>query len=815
MHPRTATRRRRPLLCAMFFLALPATFAVNLALHKPYTMPAPNYKLCTDPDDATQLTDGQRTTGHFWTSKTTVGWSSSRPIEITIDLGKVQPIGGISLSTAGGVADVHWPTGILVLLSDDKRAWVLAGDLVELSDKEDPAPAYGTYNTHVYQTDQITGRARYVKLVAETGQVFLFVDEIEVIEGDPGLLEQPTEGPVVGDVRNFVTKHAFARLLRAELMRDLQAVRDDIATSPAAARAASEQRAQELATRVGLTVIEDTKAFRAVVPMVPLQREIFQLQAKVWQAQGKPPLRLWQSHRWDPLAATAEPMPNAPAPVVQTAMMQNEYRADVLNVTNASDQEMVLQLRIEGVPGRPHPPWLTVRQVLAVGTRRFVAVAAALPEAERNARGWTIRVPAGMTRQIWFDVCSKMLPPGLRRGQIVLAGGPGAPQTTPLVIRVHDLQFPKETTLNLGGWAYTDRVGAGGVTEQNREELVAYLREHYVNAPWATNGILPRGTFNEAGDFVELPDTDRFDSFRKFWPGARHYMVYVAQGDGGGFKKEFAGFDLGTPAFENALANWARFWAAYMRRSGLQPEQLALLIIDEPHGTEWYDALSQYTRVINRAAPELTLWVDPQVHDAETCLEMLRSVDVIVPHRPQWLAQKPWFHDLFRQMHGEGKQLGLYSADGPARTFDPFAYYLLQQWHCFKIGGTWAGFWSFGGDSRFSVWNEYAAAGRGSYCPSFMGPEDVTPGKYMEAVREGVQDYEYLVMLRQRIALLTANGRQHAALPAARKLLAEACDRVLVEAGPKAYRWDQPRNRTVADTVRQEILAALTALPRK
>jgi len=815
MHPRSAFRFCRPLLAAVLVPAWPALLAANLALHKPYTMPAPNYQLCTDPDDATQLTDGQRTTGHFWTSKTTVGWSSSRPIEITIDLGKVQPVGGISVSTAGGVADVHWPTGILVLLSDDKRGWALVGDLVELSDKEAPAPAYGTYNTHVYGTDQITGRARYVKLVVETGEIFFFVDEIEIVEGTPELLAQPTKGTPVDDVRRFVTKHAFARLLRAELMRDLQAVRDDIATAPVTVRAALQEAAQALGMRVGLTVIEDTKAFRAIVPMVPLQREILRLQAKVWQAQGKPPLRLWQTHRWDPLATTAEPMPNAPAPAVDIAMMQNEHRADVLNVTNASDQEMALALRIQGVAGTPHPPWLTVRQVLAVGTRRSVAVAAALPEAERNATGWTIHVPAGMTRQVWFDVCSKTLSPGLHQGQIVLTGGPGAPQATPLAIRVHDLQFPQQTTLNLGGWSYTDRVGAGGVTEQNREGLIAYLRDHHVNAPWATSNILPKGTFNEAGDFVELPDTEPFDDFRKLWPQARHYMVYVAQGDGGRISEDFAGFALGTPAFEKALANWARFWAAYMRRSGLQPEQLALLIIDEPHGPEWYDALSQYTRVINQAAPELTLWVDPQIHDAETCLEMLRSVDVIVPHRPQWLAQKPWFHDFFGQLRAEGKQLGFYSADGPARTFDPFAYYLLQQWHCFKIGGTWAGFWSFGGDSRFSVWNEYAAAGRGSYCPSFLDPEAVTPGKYMEAVREGVQDYEYLVMLRQRIALLTANGCQHAALPAARKLLAGACDRVLAEAGAKAYRWDQPRNRTVADTVRREILAALTALPRK
>jgi len=43
----------------------------NLALGKPYTFhPRPNYPHCTDPGDKTQLTDGQVTSGYFWTQKT-------------------------------------------------------------------------------------------------------------------------------------------------------------------------------------------------------------------------------------------------------------------------------------------------------------------------------------------------------------------------------------------------------------------------------------------------------------------------------------------------------------------------------------------------------------------------------------------------------------------------------------------------------------------------------------------------------------------------------------------------------------------------
>jgi hypothetical protein len=58
--------------CATAFTLLLATVAFgapgmeNLALRKPYTLePSPNYAHCTDPGDATQLTDGQYTDGYF------------------------------------------------------------------------------------------------------------------------------------------------------------------------------------------------------------------------------------------------------------------------------------------------------------------------------------------------------------------------------------------------------------------------------------------------------------------------------------------------------------------------------------------------------------------------------------------------------------------------------------------------------------------------------------------------------------------------------------------------------------------------------
>jgi len=123
--------------------------------------PAPNYRYCTDPGDATQLTDGKYTEGHFWTQPTTVGWSGVAPVWITLDLGKVTPIIGCSYSTAAGIAGVGWPRAILILVSDDGKTWFDAGDLVAHALKHGAPPDEG-YATYRFSASARQERTRFV-----------------------------------------------------------------------------------------------------------------------------------------------------------------------------------------------------------------------------------------------------------------------------------------------------------------------------------------------------------------------------------------------------------------------------------------------------------------------------------------------------------------------------------------------------------------------------------------------------------------------------------------------------------------------------
>ena len=92
----------------------------------------------------------------------------------------------------------------------------------------------------------------------------------------------------------------------------------------------------------------------------------------------------------------------------------------------------------------------------------------------------------------------------------------------------------------------------------------------------------------------------------------------------------------------------------------------------------------------------------------------------------------------------------------------------------------------------------------------------VTDGKQMEAIREGVEDYEYLRMLRDRIDELARKGAGAAVLDPARKLLVDGPARVTAcMKSSAACNWTVGKDRAVADEVRVEILRMLVELTDK
>jgi len=790
----------------------------NLALNKPYKLGAgPNYGYCTDPEDATQLTDGVYSVGYFWTQKTTVGWSHHTPALITLDLGEQQPIAGVSYSTAAGVAGVSWPTNIVILVSDDGEEWTNVGDLVRLG-TEQVAPNPDKYAQFRFATDKLKARGRYVQLAIDASP-YIFVDEIEVYRGPDELLTREPAGKKIANVQEYFKSARVFSAIVWRLRTDLNAARDAI--QAADLKGTDKQdlltKADALAKEIEAVPEDVPGDFRTVLPFSDLHARIYALNAPLLRARGLPPLSVWQRNRWDMLAPTDAPDPaelKAP-PSLEVHLMRGEVRGAAFNLTNASDDATTAVIGLTGLPGGTNPRCVTVREVLFTDTKDRAPIAAALPDAKKTARGYEgapqggeVSLPAGCSRQVWLSFDTAGVEAGEYKGQVEIAVPGGTEVRVPLTLTVHALDMPAERTIAVGGWDYTNGTGSYDAKPSNIPLLIDALRACGVNTPWATAGVTPRGgKYDAEGHLTSELDFAAWDQWVERWPDAKHYCVFLAVGG------SFEGETLDTPRFGTMVGDWARAWVERLRDQGLDPRKLAVLILDEPHADEQVQTIVTWAKAIKAATPEVVIWEDPTFQNPnEVPAGLFEVSDVLCPNLPMFMGFNEAGRRIYLDQQQTGKTLWFYSCSGPGKLLDPYSYHRGQFWWALKCGAVGSCYWAFGDEADSgNSWNAYLQT-RSQYSPLFLDATSVTTAKHMEGIREGAEDYEYFVLLRQRIEALEKKGVSAAALAQAKALLKEGPDRVVAQMEGSQIGWKKEFDRSLMDQVRVEVLEVLTKL---
>ena len=782
----------------------------NIALGASYTLdPAPNYGYSSDAGDGEQLTDGFYTDGYFWTQLSTVGWQEKKPVIVTLDLGSVRPIRGISFNTAGGFADVRWPQAIRIFTAGEDGAFHEIADLVALS-VEHGSPVTTEYGLHRYWTDRLRTHGRYVGLVI-WNEPFTFVDEIEVFVGEPGWLEEPLPGPAIGDLKEHAGRIGIQAGIRTRLLRDIQALRlmAEAAGVPERTRDRVLGELAAVEADLGLAGTAFGDDFRTVLPLNSWHERVLRTQAWLWRAQGLEPLTFWQPNLWDPVPFIGTPdtvgdLAAAAEPAVEVHLMRKEHRAAAFNISNSSDEPVEVAFRLSGLPGGDNPDYVVVHEVVWTDTRTGVPVASALPEVTVAGDRYSVSVPSGMTRQVWLTFHPVDVAPGIYEGDVVVES-PAQGRRFPLLMKLYPLEFPEQQSLHLGGWDYTDQLGHHPlVTERNRPALIEHLREHRVDTPWGLPRALPRGTHDAQGVMTAPPDTDHFDAWLKLWPDAAQYYVFAKVGD------RFQSWEMEAPQFTTAVQAWVTFWADYMVAQGLRPEQLALLLVDEPHQPRHEEIILAWTRAIREADTGVRVWENPNHRDMSQASEaMIDACHVLCPHQQIFLSGGQAYADYFARKRDQGIALEFYSA-WASRLYDPYAGRLMA-WSSWRYGATGIHFWSMADTGEESSWQEYLAANT-TYAPLFLTEDEVTAGKQLEAVREGVQDYEYLAMLDRAIRKAAAQGMAGAEIEDARQLLETLPAMVCDAQGQETSLLSDVVDRTLADEARMQVLAELTEL---
>ncbi|NUM55875.1 MAG: hypothetical protein HUU46_19725 [Candidatus Hydrogenedentes bacterium] len=779
----------------------------NSAKGAPYTLePAPNYTYCTEAGDATQLTDGVFTAEHFWTQPSTVGWQHARPVVIVIDLGADKPIRGVSYTTAAGVAGVYWPSSIQLFAGGDARAFHWIGDLVTLSARKH-APPLGKYALHWFWTDELKAHGRYVAL-AVLAEPYTFVDEIEVYEGDAEWLSSPMPGEAIDDIAAYTSRLGMRVAVQRRIQRDIDGVR---------AQAASAEETVRNAVAVELDAVQGGLAdlpaafpagFKAILPLNEAHARVFRAQARLWAAAGAEPITVWGERatpRWDFRTPYDRPQ-RGDALALSIRMMLNEFRSGAFYLANATQDDVKVTMRFAGLPGGAAPPYIAVYEATWTDTRMGEPVEAALPPARRDGDSYSIHVHSGLTRQVWLTVHSKGIEPGTYSGTIQLESNLGA-REVPIELAVYPIQFPDRPRLHCGGWDYTDQPSMYGVTTENREPLVAFLKEHFVDSPWGASQVLPYGSFDADGNMTAPPDTKHFDEWIARWRGAAQYCVFAA------VSNHLASMPAGTPPFDSAAKAWFAFWADHIRASELKPEQFAVLLMDEPYEPEHDAAIAAWAKPLREANTGIRLWIDPTHRTmAVTESASIAACDAVCPNRQIFYQAEQPYREFFASLPGKGKSLEFYSCSGPVRVLDPYSYHRLQPWDCWRYNATASYFWAFGDTGGGSAWNEYAAKGT-CYTPLFLDAASVTTGKHIEAMREGVEDYEYLAILDEAVTAAKDKTTDPAIVERAQTLLRETPARITDACfANKGFEWKAPMDRGEADRARIEILEILQLL---
>lgn len=789
----------------------------NIAVNKPYTLaPRPAYGLTTDADDAIQLTDGRTTrdlvqsTGNpMWFHKEAVGWQNlTVPVTITIDLGGARPIAGVVVHSCHGLAGVTPPFVLLVFVSDDDKTYHHVGDLA--TDLSPLKPDSG-YVERAYRNDNLKTHGRYVRLLVMASGPFLFMDEVEVLGGRDDQIDTPFEPGVTDTLAVFqASKHEM--MIRRRLEIDLHRL-EQLTGQPAP------EELRNAAKNSAMSV--EQVVWRNGLPYNDIHRRIWsaigQARARGTNTVGQ--LIVQAVDPWDSVQPLEGPSEH-PLARLQINVCNGEYRSAAINITNNNEQSAMVEItddfQTHGFPSE----LLQVRQAIYVDTKSGNVISAPLADVPKDDGRWRVEVPAGSTRQVWLTVHPQQVKPGAY--EITLSLQSREPETNitmPLAMHVFSYTFPAEKpVLSTTMWDYAQAGSWYIHNEQVVPAAVEIMREHFVRNPWAGGWILPwpqvGRELDGEGNFVTEIAPERWaalDQWISLWPDAERFCIFING------QQTFPGTEIkvGTPAFDLAVGGFFKRLMARFAQQGVEGRRVAICFIDEPHN----DAQEQLTLAWHHAAGRgdgaYRLFSDPtRLQPKQMLAEFVEALDIICPNAGYALdSGRPKAEDAIQtlQQAAAGKTFWMYECEVPVTGLDPYHYFRLMAWRCFHHGATGQGFWAFGAnghrDSRIGSWDTFTM-GVPEAAIVFWDDAGVTTTKYLEAIREGVEDYQLLAELSKAVG----SCADVAEAVEAQRILDKWLYRIADHYSAPMNRQLGPARRAQADQARAELLPLLVKL---
>lgn len=508
----------------------------------------------------------------------------------------------------------------------------------------------------------------------------------------------------------------------AERARTL--IRKDIATVAAIAPELKKDLAKvEAETAKFFPTVRDP---RSGMPFFAPQRELGRVFSKALQKKFNTS-NIIISQTADPLkrqSAYIMPDGRCPAKIVLEGL-KNELETFALDLTNPTDKTKRVEIAV------PENLELEVYHAIHVETDRQEAIDDAILPLNRDENGiYSLQIPAGMTRQIYFSTKLKFANSGI----ISIGGKNIKVEYTP-----KKTTFPADLPVTVFAYAYPYRYSFIPKLEEARK--IRYRTHHNGAMPYQFCAPMPY--FNAQGKFISSKmDWGKLDVILSMTPAPQR-LIINAPIHSPNHIKEFIGTDKGkpiplySPEWERRLRIWLKALTAGLARRNITYENFAITLLDEP-GENRMEYMKKAAAAIKKIDKNIRIYNN--FHHGITkprIAELASFLDII---SPEIMEMTP---DKMKILKNSGKEIWCYHVQNrsyPANEMRDRFHFMRKE----DIKGF--SYWCF-----YDSNPRWMPTGGQSYAVIYDGADNKWyPSKRVEAIREGVEIYTILSTVKEQ-----------------------------------------------------------------
>jgi len=383
--------------------------------------------------------------------------------------------------------------------------------------------------------------------------------------------------------------------------------------------------------------------------------------------------------------------------------------------------------------------------------------------------------PAGERRYLWLTVNSRELAPSTYSGAVDVRVLSPKPEriTIPVEITVWPFVIPERAPIAAFTWDCSYATSTDAALANYTEHKVNYFMRSLRSIPGAVPSLKPEGSLQQEPDFTALtPALQRGKSHGSFVFATHWYFGGSYAGDTeNGRPWRGSNTPYMSPQWRKGFIQWFKAFVSYLKEQGLDYSQWFWYPFDETLS----DAFLQQAKLVKQIDPNVRIWTDAATVDPEELEVWLPLIDVWCPE--YWLlvrGREGPDNKAYRMLKDAGATIWGYWGGYCTRTIDPTLRYRSCGWLAWKYGLSGVTFYT-SIVNRGDRWTDFDSKG-GEQATVFASSRGVLNSRRWDGFRDGIEDYQYLQLLRQLAQKATPERRE-----AALALIEESTDTMLAD----------------------------------